>query len=139
MVKVTPTAELRNDVRSATVNLRGDAPVGTAISKVIDVVTGELNSVLTPGGAVNIIGSKIKIAGDNEQVGISLINQANQEVTPIPSSSIANNEPSKITFVMPADLPAGDYVLRIVTQFSTANMLLKEPRIYNFDYILAVG
>ncbi|MPN44831.1 hypothetical protein SDC9_192398 [bioreactor metagenome] len=40
---------------------------------------------------------------------------------------------------MPADLPAGDYVLRIVTQFSTANMLLKEPRIYNFDYILAVG
>lgn len=139
MVKVTPTAELRNDVRSATVNLRGDAPVGTAISKVIDVVSGETNTVLTPGGAVNIIGSKIKIAGDNQQVGMSLINQSNQEVTPIPPSSIAINEPSKITFVIPAGLPAGDYVLRIVTQFSTANMLLKEPRVYNFDNILAVG
>lgn len=139
VVRVTPTAELRNDVKSASVNLRGDAPVGTAISKVIDVVSGETNSVLTPGGAVNIIGSKIKIAGDNEQVGISLINQASQEVTPIPPSSIANNEPSKITFVMPADLAAGDYVLRIVTQFSTANMLLKEPRVYHFDCILAVG
>jgi hypothetical protein len=139
IVKVTPTAELRNEVRSATVNLRGDAPVGTAISKVIDVVSGETNTTLTPGGAVNIVGSKIKIAGDNEQVGISLINQANQEVTPIPSSSIAINEPSKITFVVPAALPAGDYVLRIVTQFSTSNMLLNEPRVYNFDNILAVG
>ena len=88
---------------------------------------------------MNIIGSKIKIVGDNEQVGISLINQLNQEATPIPSSSIAINQPSKLTFVMPAELPTGDYVLRIVTQFSTANQLLKEPRIYHFDSILAIG
>lgn len=138
-VKVTPTMELRNAVRASSVNLRGDAKVGTAISKVIDVVSGETNSTLTPGGAVNIIGSKIRIAGDNPLNGISLINQTNQEVYPIPVSAVAINDPSKITFVVPADLPAGDYMLRIATQFSSTNILLNEPRIYNFDSILAVG
>ena len=131
--------ELRNAVRASSVNLRGDAKVGTAISKVIDVVSGEINSTLTPGGAVNIIGSKIRIAGDNPLNGISLINQTNQEVYPIPVSAVAINDPSKITFVVPADLPAGDYMLRIATQFSSTNILLNEPRIYNFDSVLAVG
>lgn len=139
MVKVTPTAELRNDVRSATVNLRGDAPVGTAISKVIDVVTGEMNSVLTPGGAVNIIGSRIKVAGDSDTNGLSLINQANGEETKIPSSAIATNEPSKVVFVMPADIVAGDYKIRITTQFSNSSTQLKEPRSYDCDVVLAVG
>ena len=139
VVRVTPTAELRNDVKSASVNLRGGAPVGTAISKVIDVVSGETNSVLTPGGAVNIIGSRIKITGDSEANGLSLINQANDEEIKVPSSAIAINEPSKVVFVLPADISAGDYKIRVTTQFSNSSTLLKEPRSYDCDVVLAVG
>lgn len=138
-VKVTPTMELRNAVKSSAVNLRGDAKVGTAINKVIDVVTGEINSVLTPGGAVNIIGSRIRIVGDDPANGISLINEQTSEVINIPSTSIATNDPSKLTFVLPTDLASGDYKLRITTQFSNTSTLLKEPRIYVFNYMLTVG
>jgi len=138
-VKVTPTMELRNAVKSSAVNLRGDAKVGTAINKVIDVVTGEINSVLTPGGAVNIIGSRIRIIGDDPANGISLINEQTSEVINIPSNSIATNDPSKLTFVLPTDLASGDYKLQITTQFSNTSTLLKEPRIYVFNYMLTVG
>jgi hypothetical protein len=139
IVKVTPTAELRNEVKSATVNLRGDAPVGTAISKVIDVVSGETNTTLTPGGAVNIIGSRIKIAGDSVANGLSLVNHSTGDETKIPLSAIAINEPSKVVFVMPADVAAGDYKIRVTTQFSNSSTLLKEPRSYDCDVVLAVG
>jgi hypothetical protein len=58
-----------------------------------------------------------------------------ETVTDISINSIIDNEPSKITFIVPADLPAGDYKLSITTQFS-ANVLLKEPRTYIFGYVL---
>ena len=138
-VKVTPTAELRNTVRNASVRLRGDAPVGTAISKVIDVVTGEINTLLTPGGAINIIGSRIKIAGESASNGISLLNQTSGDETKIPMSAIAINEPSKLVFVLPAGITPGDYKIRITTQFANSSTLLKEPRIYDYEFVLPVG
>jgi hypothetical protein len=139
IVKVTPTAELRNTVKNASVNLRGDAPVGTAISKVIDVVTGEINTLLTPGGAINIIGSRIKIAGESASNGISLLNQTSGDETKIPMSAIAINEPSKLVFVLPAGITPGDYKIRITTQFANSSTLLKEPRIYDYEFVLPVG
>ncbi|WP_423129874.1 DUF4469 domain-containing protein [Gaoshiqia sp. Z1-71] len=45
------------------------------------------------------------------------------------------DDPSKITFVVPASLPAGDYKLSICTQFAV-NTWLKEPRTYLFYYVL---
>jgi len=137
-VRVTPTAELRNAVGSATITMRGPAPVGTAISTVTDVTSGEVNTRLTPGGGVNIIGSRIRIAGDNPANGIALINQATSEAVKVPMTSILANDPSIVTFVVPAGLAAGDYKLQVTTQFSTASILLNEPRVYLFDYVLTV-
>ncbi len=56
--------------------------------------------------------------------------------TRIPVTSILLNDPSKISFVMPADIPAGNYKPKIVTQFITNKNLLKEARTYVFDYPL---
>ena len=103
------------------------------------MVSGEINTTLTLGGAVNIIGSRIKIAGDSETNGLSLVNQSNGEESKIPLSTIAINEPSKVVFVMPTDLSAGDYKIRITTQFSNSSTLLKTPRSYDCDVVLAVG
>jgi hypothetical protein len=137
-VKATPTSALRTQVRAVSVNVRGMASSGTFINSVIDVASGEENAKLTPGGAVNMTGTKIKIAGDNPANGISLTNQADNTVTMIPANSIAINDPSKITFIVPSTLPEGDYKLSVTTQFSTATQLLKEPRTYTFDYVLTV-
>ncbi|MEA4936685.1 hypothetical protein SDC9_104816 [bioreactor metagenome] len=137
-VRVTPTAELREAVNSATVTVRGAAPVGVAISTLTDVTSGQFNSRLTPGGGVNIEGTRLRIAGENSTNGLSLINQATQESIRIPMTSVLHNEPSQLTFIVPANLPAGDYKLQLTTQFSTTKQLLNEPRIYLFDYILTV-
>jgi hypothetical protein len=137
-VRVTPTSDLRGAVNAATVDVRSMAAIGTVINSVTDVTTGEVNTRLTPGGGVNLIGSKIKIAGDNAANGIILTNQETSETTIIALNTILTNDPSKVSFVVPATLVKGDYKLSIATQYSTAAQQLKEPRIFTFDYILNV-
>jgi hypothetical protein len=101
------------------------------------VTTEEVNTCITPGGAINLVGTRIKIAGEEPGVGLFLIEVNTETEIAIPKTSIPVNDPSKITFIVPADLPAGDYKLKIVTQFSSSGPVLKEARTYVFDYILA--
>ncbi|MFT3739488.1 MAG: DUF4469 domain-containing protein [Breznakibacter sp.] len=137
-VKTVPTRALRNLVRKVSVNVRGMASTGTFINSVTDVASGKENSILTPGGAVNVSGTKIKVIGDNGANGIHLTNQADGSVTTIPANSIAVNASSKITFIVPLTLPGGNYKLGITTQFSNQRVPLKEPRTYVLDYLLSV-
>jgi hypothetical protein len=138
ILKSVATAEARNAVKSIVAEVCGMASSGTYINTLTDVVSGKIDSVITPGGAVNLTGVKIRIAGDAPGVGLYLTDTDGVVFT-VPATSIAVNEPSKITFVVPPDLPAGDYKLSIVTQYSSSNGLLKEPRTCVFDYILACG
>ncbi len=136
-VHVTPTSEFRNAVKATSVDVRGMATLGTAINSVTDMASGGENTRLTPGGGVNISGSRIKIDGDDPDVGIFLTCQDTGKVTVIPKTSIPVNYPSKLTFIVPADLPAGDYKLSVCTQFAS-HTLLKQPRTYTFRYLLNV-
>jgi hypothetical protein len=133
----TAAADVRQALKNIEVEILGMASSGIFINSLTDAVSGEVNTHLTPGGGVKLAGSKIKIAGDAEGVGIHLTEINTEAVTDIPAASILDNEPSKITFIVPANLPAGDYKLSITTQFSHSAVLLKEPRTYVFDYVLA--
>ena len=137
-INFSPTAELREGIKIVKVNVRGMAVSGTFVNLLTDVSSGETNSRLTPGGGVNLAGSKLKIDGNDASVGISLINQTTNEVVSIPRNSILVNDPSKITFIVPSDLATGDYKLSITTQFAGASKLLKEARSYTYDYVLNV-
>jgi len=137
-VRIVPTAELRKAVTSSEVNLRRMAPSGAVVSQVTDVTTGEVNAKLTAGGGVNMVGTRIRIAGDNPANGIAFVNQVTNEIVQVPMTSILMNDPSKVSFVVPADLPAGDYKLHLTTQFSTTSVSLKEPRTYVLEYVLTV-
>ncbi|WP_282013920.1 DUF4469 domain-containing protein [Marinifilum flexuosum] len=137
-VHVTPTAELRNAVKKCTVNVRGMAASPMAINSVIDVASGTTNQKLTPGAPVNVEGTRIKIEGDKEGIGIKLIKEDTKDETLIPATHISTNSPSKLSFVVPADLAAGDYRLVVVTQHSSSKVFLKEPRTFVFDYLLEV-
>jgi len=137
-VRITPTAKLRKAVKACRVEVRGMAPSGATVNTVTDVTTGEVNNRLTPGGGVKVTGTRIKIAGEHPSVGIRLINQETSGIIVLPATSLLLNDPSKITFIAPIALVAGDYKISITTQFSTSNTLLKEPRSYIFDYVLNV-
>jgi hypothetical protein len=130
------TAEARETVKSIAVEVIGMAASGTYINKLVDVVSGETDAVITAGGGVNLTGVKIKIAGDAPNVGLHLNEINTGAMFDIPPTSIPVNEPSRVTFIVPANLPTGDYRLSLVTQF-TSNALLKEPRTFVFEYILA--
>jgi hypothetical protein len=130
------TAETREAMKNIEVEVLGMASSGLYVNTLTDVTSDKVNTCITPGGGVNLTGTKIRIAGDSPEVGICLTEVNTDVVTTIPMTSILVNEPSKVTFIVPADLPAGDYKLSIITQYNP-NILLKEPRTYVFDYVLA--
>jgi hypothetical protein len=136
------SSTLSPDVRKATkkvkVKVLGMAQSGTYINTLTDVTSGEVNSRITPGGGVNLSGIKIEIAGNLPGTGLKLINQETGEETEIPKTSILTNLPSALTFIVPANLPAGNYKLSLATQFmGRKDVFLKEIRTYVFEYVLA--
>jgi hypothetical protein len=137
-VNVTPSIDVRTAVKNTHVHMLGMAQSGLVINSVFDVASGEENTRLTPGGGVNLTGSKIRIAGDKPANGIALINQATDVRNPVPAANILRNDPSAVSFIVPAGLPAGDYKLSLTTQYSNAGSTLKDPRTYLFDYVLVV-
>ena len=52
---------------------------------------------------------------------------------------LTQNNPSSIIARVPADLEPGEYILRIVTQFSNSAVLLKEPRTLEYEQPLFVS
>jgi hypothetical protein len=137
-VKAAASAELREAIKATQVNVRGMSQSGIVINSVHDVASGEDNARLTPGGGVNMQGGKIRIAGDSPDNGIRLTEQNSQAVTVVAANAIIVNDPSKVSFIVPADLPSGDYMLSITTQFSKNMQMLKEPRTYVFEHVLTV-
>ena len=136
-LQATATAEVRDAIKNIAAEVRGMAQSGLFINSLTDVTSGEVNARLTPGGGVNLTGVKIKIAGDAPGVGILLTEINTGAVAEIMPTLILINDPSKITFIVPPTLTAGDYRLSITTQFAPNSTLLKEPRTYVFDYVLA--
>ena len=86
--------------------------------------------VATAGRAFTIRGNKLKLAGDDPAVGITLTDADGTE-TKVPLSSVYVNEPKRLTFLIPAGLEDGRYTLTVTTQYSSKNYLLKEPASIN--------
>jgi hypothetical protein len=129
-------ADVRKVIKNIEVDVIGMASSGLFINILTDIVSGEVNKRITPGGGVKLTGAKMKITGDAEGIGIHLTEINTGTVVNIPTSSILDNEPAKIIFIVPADLPTGDYKLSITTQFANHAVSLKKPRTYILDYVL---
>jgi hypothetical protein len=97
--------------------------------------TGAINATLTPGRNVKITGVKLKIAGDEPEVGLYLV-PATGDAVKVDMSDIIVNNPSELIALTPA-LPAGVYRVRIVTQYTSGNFL-KVPHTFTFDKELTV-
>lgn len=128
---------LRREIPSIEVDIMGVAEVGCYIGQVIDMKTGKINETLTPGRNLKIIGSKLKIAGDNPAVGVYFANQAPGEIIRVDPSDIVTNNPSELMIVIP-QLAPGSYKLEIRTQYAIGS-LVKEPRSAVFEKNLTVA
>jgi hypothetical protein len=103
------------------------------ILEVKDSVSGQVDTVLTSGGAVEINGINIKIAGDSQEVGLFFVNGSGVETKAI---TIIQNKPAGIIALIPT-LEAGKYHIKIATQFS-GHKDLKEPKITIYGKALGV-
>jgi len=131
----SPAVELRNALQEVDVDILGVATVEPVIGKVIDSLTGEEDSLVTPNNVIIIKGDRIKIEGDDTNNGVYLINQADKSRSQCPQ--VIKNEPRELMVMVPA-LIAGDYALEIVTQYTKGNATLKTARTTQFDHILII-
>ena len=94
-----------------------------------DVVSGERNGSITPGGMAKLLGRRLKINGRENGAGIFFINEGMGE---IPVTFIGQNYPSELIFTIPK-LSPGHYVLEIRTHLKN---LLRRGRLQERLYVL---
>lgn len=141
VVNITPSALLRAETAKVTLKFSGNVKNmgGARISLVKDVKTGKVNGVLSPGGMIDVTGSKIKcLNADGTDIGFVTLLNAETDTVAIAINELGINDPSRLMFILPAGTPRGHYRLQIQTYFSTSKVMLKEPRVITYPIPLRV-
>lgn len=138
-VTMVASSALRTAMSETKVVVQNVATVGPVINKVIDVYTGNENSVITPNRNLKIFGQRLRIAGDSALIGVWFI-KADETATRtrVDDRDLVDNNPSQLTVVVPS-LTAGDYYVEVVTQSSAGQTLIKEPRSYRCELALTIS
>jgi hypothetical protein len=133
----SPSAKLRKSLEKVKVEVVGVEKNDARINLVTDVESGDTEGDVTPGGNIVIDGTKIKIAPvDGEGLGIFFVDADGLEI-PV-AHPLAQNDPKQIICRVPMLAP-GEYVMKIVTQFSHSTKLLKAPRTIVYGMMITVG
>ena len=127
---------LRKELANVQVDITGVSDSSITVAQVTDVKTGSVNDLLTPNRNLKIKGYKLKLAGENPNVGVYFVNQSTNERTKVAADDIVTNNPSELVIVTP-ELAPGTYTLEVTSQFTNSN-LLKDPRTSVFEKILTV-
>ena len=83
------------------------------ITEVSDIVTGKVNEVLTAGGIVQLVGSRLKFDPKDAAQGLFFVPETGAEVK---AAVIAENKPARLMAIIPADLPAGNWYVEVRTK-----------------------
>lgn len=101
------------------------------ITQVTDVVSGKVNSQLTAGGIVELIGARLKFDPKDNTQGIFFIPEA--DGTEVRAAIIAENKPARLLAVIPSDLPVGNRYIEVRTKIigsSQKSKTLKAGRFF---------
>jgi hypothetical protein len=138
-VSATQGVEIRKELSNTEVDLLGEMPDVMQIYQVINLQTKAADGTLTRGRNAEVEGSYIKVTGDNSTVGVYLESvDGSVDTYKLDVDLIVVNNPSKLLLLIPAELQAGAYRLKIVTQFTGAGKQLNTPRQAVFDQELTV-
>lgn len=102
---------------------------GASIGLVRDVTTGLTDGTITPGGMLDVSGTKIRCTNaDGTAIGNLFFINAETDSVAASVPVLAVNDPSRLVFTVPASLTAGRYLLKMNTFFSSNKTFLKEAR-----------
>lgn len=134
-VNLTQGKDLREAIEATTVNITGQKDAVMYIAGGQNVATKGEGFTATAGRAFTLTGAKLKVVGDDPAVGIKLTDAEGVD-TPVTEDLWVVNQPSRVTFIIPAGLEDGVYTLTLTTQYNGSG-LLKEPR--SISQTLTIG
>ena len=137
-VAITQGSELRKAVAETKVEIMGEHPDPIALFGITNLSTGTTDGVLTRGFNAELKGTYIKITGEDPACGLYFRNVETNAETKLNPQYIALNDPSRVLFIVPAGMEVGNYELRIITQYSTGNKTLKQPRTVTLSFTVEV-
>ena len=105
------------------------------ITEVADIVSGKVNEVLTKGGVVQLLGSRLKFDAKDAAQGIFFVPETGN---PVRAAVIAENKPARLMAIIPADLAAGTYYIEVRSKHSGGGKPLKAVKAGRFAKPLTV-
>jgi hypothetical protein len=129
---------MRREIPGIEVEIVGVADTDGHVIQVVDVKTGSVNNLLTPGRNLRISGNKLKIAGDDASVGVYFRNADTATEVKVDPADIVINNPSELIVIIPELDKNLTWQLVIITQYGVG-FILKAPRTVTFDRILTVS
>lgn len=123
----TQGGDLREAISGTSVNIIGEKGNAMYVAGGQDTATRAPGFTATAGRNYTLTGAYLKVAGSDPSVGITLTSSSGV-VTKITEDMWAVNKPSQLIFLIPAGLADGEYELKVTTQYSGNNSLLKAPR-----------
>ena len=100
------------------------------ITEVTDIVTGTVNTTLSKGGVVQLVGSRLKFDAKDTAQGIFFVPETG---APVRAAVIAENKPARLMAIIPADLAAGTYYVEVRTKIIGSSQKSKTLKMGRFD------
>ncbi len=94
------------------------------------------------GGTMAVItGRNLKLVGSDPTVGITLTSVANPSTSVfIPKRKVNPNQPSKLQFILPAEVTEGEWRVKVATQYMSGGAKeTKEPRVFELPNPIVIG
>jgi hypothetical protein len=137
----TQSVETRNLVKAATVHVgEQPAPTGPVIQSVTNPVVGDADTLNT-GAMALLQGLRLTVRGDKtDEIGVYFTAFNNPAaVVRIPAGQLSPNSPSKLQFVLPPDVYAGQWLVKVATQASShKSQDVKDVREYEYPNVFTV-
>jgi nucleoid DNA-binding protein len=112
-------------------------PISYGIQQVFDTFSNSENDLLTPGKVLKIKGEKVKLVGDNPDVGVYFMHIPTGEHIKVLACDVIQNQNARLMVVVP-ELTPGNYQLEIQTQYAGKGVPLNKPRTTTFADVLRV-
>ena len=126
-------------LRDAAAKIKCEKTEGTStdpyITEVTDIVTGTVNTTLSKGGVVQLVGSRLKFDAKDTAQGIFFVPETGEAVR---AAVIAENKPARLMAIIPADLAAGTYYIEVRSKHSGGGKPLKAVKAGRFAKPLTV-
>ena len=117
-INIYPTAATRETAKKIKVQKVQVADPSPYIVEVKDAVSGTANETLTPGGILELRGSRLKFVAENHTNGIFLIPESGDEIR---IEVVAENKPARLMALIPLNITQGSYHVEVRTTFSQGN------------------